>query len=163
MLTLSFNNFNINAIKATDAWPLCNFMAANEDRLKRYFPKTLQQNLTPDLAQCFTDKKVKQFQLKKEFLFSLKENGSNEIAGLIYLKELDWTTKQAEFAYCISYQFEGKGITTKAVGVLSDYAFETLGLKTLQIIVHKDNLASVAVATNNSFTWIKTLKNEQIS
>ena len=160
MVTLSFNNFTINAIKATDAWPLCNFMAANDDRLKRYFPKTLQQNLTPDLAQCFADKKVKQFDLKKEFLFTIKENGSNEIAGLVYLKELDWTIKQAEFAYCIGYQFEGKGITTKAVGLLSDYAFETLGLKTLQIIVHKDNLASVAVAMNNSFTWIKTLKNE---
>ncbi|MCL5126807.1 GNAT family N-acetyltransferase [Algibacter sp. L4_22] len=160
MQTLSFKNFNIIPINANDAWPLCNFMSANEDRLKRYFPKTLQENLTPSLAKSFTDKKVKQFQLKEEFLFTIKEKQSNDVAGLIYIKDLNWTTKQAEFAYCISYQFESKGITTKSVALLSDYAFETLGLKTLQIIVHKDNLASVAVAMNNSFTWIKTLKNE---
>lgn len=159
-MQLSFGNFNIQPIKTDDAWPLCNFISANEDRLKRYFPKTLQENLTPNLAQCFTDKKVKQFELKTEFLFTIKEKGSNSVAGLVYLKDLDWRTKQAEFAYCIGYQFEGKGVTTKSVSLLSEYAFETLNLKTLQIIVYKENLASVSVAKNNNFIWIKTLKNE---
>jgi len=159
-MQLSFNNFNIQPLKPSDAWPLCNFISANDDRLKRYFPKTLQENLTPDLAKCFTDKKVRKFELKEEFLFTIKEKESNAIAGLVYLKELNWTSKRAEFAYCIGYQFEGKGITTKSVALLSDYAFDVLGLKTLEIIVHKDNLRSVAVATNNNFTWIKTLKNE---
>ncbi|WP_147677079.1 GNAT family N-acetyltransferase [Algibacter pacificus] len=159
-MQLSFNNFNIQPLKPSDAWPLCNFISANDDRLKRYFPKTLQENLTPDLAKRFTDKKVKQSQLKEEFLFTIKEKESNDIAGLVYIKELNWITKKAEFAYCIGYQFEGKGITTKSVELLSNYAFDVLGLKTLEIIVHKDNLASVAVAKNNNFTWIKTLKNE---
>lgn len=159
-MQLSFSNFNIQPLQATDAWPLCNFISANDDRLKRYFPKTLQENLTPDLAKCFTDKKVKKFESKEEFLFTIKEKGTNDIAGLVYLKELNWNTKRAEFAYCIGYQFEGKGVTTKSVALLSNYAFEILDLKTLEIIVHKDNLASVSVAKKNNFTWIKTLKNE---
>ncbi|MDO5969155.1 GNAT family N-acetyltransferase [Flavivirga aquimarina] len=157
---LSFKGYNINPIQLKDAWSLCDFVAANEDHIKRYFPKTLEQNLTPDLSKFFVEKKVKQFALKEVFLFTIKEDESGELVGLVYIKELDWDKKQGEFAYCIGYPFEGKRIMTKAINTLSEYAFIHLGLETLQIIVYKDNIASVTVAENCNFTWIKTLKNE---
>jgi ribosomal-protein-alanine N-acetyltransferase len=135
-------------------------MVANEDRLKRFFPQTLHENLTPDLSKIFTEKKVKQFILKEEFLFTIKENETNKLVGLVYIKELDWTKKQGEMAYCIGYEFEGKGITTNAVNILSNHAFESLNLKALQIIAHKSNIASVKVAKNCNYMWIKTLKKE---
>ncbi len=155
---LSFDNFKIAPVKIQDAWKLCDFMIANEDRLKRFFPLTLIENLTPDLSKIFTEKKVKEFETKKEFLFTIKEKETHQLVGLVYIKELDWSRKQGELAYCIGYEFEGKGVTTDAVNILSDYAFEKLDLKTLQIIVHKSNVASVKVAENCNFIWIKTLK-----
>mgnify|MGYP000398010516 CR=1 FL=1 len=87
--------------------------------VKRYFPKTLAQNLTPDLSKFFVEKKVKHFQLKEEFLFTLKNKESKELAGLIYIKELDWNKKQGEFAYCIGYTFKGQGLMIKAINKLS--------------------------------------------
>ena len=155
---LSFDSFNIEPIQTQDAWNICNLIIANEDRFKRFFPLTLKENLTPDLSKIFTDKKVKEFNLKEEFLFTIKEKATNQLVGLVYLKELDWTKKQGEFAYCIHYEFEGKGITTNVVELLSEYAFKDLNLETLQIIVHKSNIASIKVAENCNFTWIKTLK-----
>ncbi|UKM65656.1 GNAT family N-acetyltransferase [Flavobacteriaceae bacterium GSB9] len=157
---LSFGNFNIQPIKSEDYWNICNFVNANEDRLKRYFPETLQQNTTPDLAKIFVEKKVKAFGLKEEFLFTLKQNHLKQISGLIYLKDINWNKKHGEFAYCIDYNLEGQGTTTKAIKLLSDYAFENLNLKTLQIIAHKTNLASIKVAESCNFTWIKTLEKE---
>lgn len=159
-MRLEFNTYYIEPIQLNDAWKLCNFIVANEDRLKRFFPKTLEQNLTPDLSKFFVQKKVKEFELKEEFLFIIKQQKTNQLVGLVYLKELDWTKKQGEFAYCIGYTHEGKGITTNAIEILSDYAFENLNLNTLQIIVHKSNIPSTKVAKNCNFTWIKTLKNE---
>lgn len=153
----SFNGFEINALHAGDAWKICDFCVSNADRLKRYFPKTLEQNLNPTLSQLFVDKKVKQFKSKTEFLFTLKHTETRQLVGLIYLKELNWQTKQGEFAYAIDYEFSGKGITTKAVDKLIKYAFTDLGLKTLQIIANKDNDASIKVALNNNFKWQKTL------
>jgi ribosomal-protein-alanine N-acetyltransferase len=135
-------------------------MVANEDRFKPYFPKTLEQNLTPDLAKRFANLKAKAFASKEEFLFIIKEKGTNTIVGLVYIKELDWTINQGEFAYCIGYPFKGKSIISKATLLLSKYAFETLGLKTLQIITHKDNIASVNVAKYCGYTWQKTLLKE---
>lgn len=159
-MVAQFNGFEINSLHSGDAWKLCDFMVANADRLKRYFPTTLEQNLNPTLSQLFVQNKIKQFESKAEFLFTLKHSETRELAGVIYIKELDWTRKQGELAYCIGYTFEGKRLTSKAVNALSKHAFYDLGLETLQIITHKDNLPSIKVALNNDFRWQKTLENE---
>jgi len=155
-----FDGFEINPIHSGDAWKICDLCVANADRFKRYFPKTLEQNLNPTLSQLFVDTNVKRFQNKEVFLFTLKHSETRELVGLIYIKELDWDKKQGEFAYCIGYTFEGQGLISKAVNALSKHAFNDLGLETLQIISHKDNLGSVKVAISNNFKWQKTLKNE---
>jgi len=155
-----FEGFEISAIREGDAWKICDLMVANADRFKHYFPGTLEANLNPTLSQLFVDNKIKAFQNKEEFLFTLKHSKTRELAGLIYIKEIDLDKQQGEFAYCIGYTFEGKGLTSKTVKLLSHYAFESLGLSTLQIIAHKDNVPSVKVALNNGFKWQKTLENE---
>ncbi|MFK2819160.1 GNAT family N-acetyltransferase [Flavobacteriaceae sp. LMIT009] len=159
-MNISFGTYYLSPIQVKDAWNICNFVVANESRLKAYFPKTLEQNLTPDLAKYFTKKKTKQFELNEEFLYTIKESQNNDLVGLVYLKELDWNKKRGEFAYAIGYQFEGKGITTEAVKALSNHAFETLGLKTLEIFVYKDNLSSVYVAKKCGFIWLATIENK---
>ena len=45
-----FDSYYIEAIQEKDAWSLCDFMVSNEDRLKRFFPETLEKNLTPTLS-----------------------------------------------------------------------------------------------------------------
>lgn len=143
-----------------DAWSICDFVTANEDRLLEFFPGTREQNLTPDLSKRFTSLKKKQFEAKEEFLFTLRVKNTSKIIGLIYIKELDWDKKQGEFAYAIDYNWEGKGITSQVVKELSTYAFEKLGLQVLQIIAHKTNVGSKKVGEKNGFQWVKTLPNE---
>ena len=153
-----FNDFEINAVHGGDAWKICDLCVINADRFKRYFPKTLEQNLTPTLSELFVEKKLKQFREKEEFLFTIKETETRRLVGLVYIKELDWHKKQGEFAYCIGYQFEGKGVISSAIKELSQYAFKDLGLKTLQIISHESNMASIKVAKKNGFIWEKQLQ-----
>ncbi|MFD2822437.1 GNAT family N-acetyltransferase [Lacinutrix iliipiscaria] len=159
-MIVQFDTYYIDRIQEKDAWKICDFIVANEDRLRRFFPKTLEQGLTPSLAERFCKKKVKQFEHKEEFLFTVKAKESNALVGLIYIKDLDWTKKLGEFAYCIGYPFEGKGITSKAVNYLSEYAFNNLGFEVLQIIAYKANIGSVKIAKHNGFKWIKTLEKE---
>ncbi|SDR77379.1 ribosomal-protein-alanine N-acetyltransferase [Formosa sp. Hel1_31_208] len=159
-MIIKFDDFEINSIHNGDAWKICDFMVANADRLKRYFPKTLEQSLNPTLSKLYVEKSEKAFKDKELFIFTLKHSETRQLAGLVIIKELDWNIKQGEFAYCIGYPFEGRGLTSKAICTLSAYAFDYLGLERLQIIAHKDNLPSINVAINNSFKWQKTLKNE---
>ncbi len=155
-----FDGFEINPVHNGDAWKICDLCVTNAERFKKYFPKTLEQNLNPTLSQYFVDKKVKAFEAKDDFLFTLKYIETRQIAGLIYIKELDWNKKQGEFAYCIGYNFENKGLISQSIEVLSEYAFKNLGLDILQIISHKTNIGSIKVAEKNGFKWIKTLKEE---
>lgn len=104
--------------------------------------------------------KTKEIKEKTNFTLAVRDENNEQIAGLIIIKKIDWNTKLGEFAYCIGSEFEGKGVTSFAVKEMIPFAFEELGLKTLQIIAHKTNLGSVKVAQKNGFVWQKTLLSE---
>ncbi|NKI31081.1 GNAT family N-acetyltransferase [Croceivirga thetidis] len=159
-MEITFDNYSISPIKTKDAWRVCNFVVANEKRLADFFPQTLKENLTPTLAELFVQKKEKQFNNKEEFLFSIKENTNRSIIGLVYLKELHKKEGQAEIAYCISYQYENKGLMAKIVGEIAKWAFTNVEITVLQAIIHDTNLASRKVAEKNSFKFITVLQKE---
>lgn len=159
-MQIHFENYSISPIQEKDAWRLCNFVVSNSERLKAYFPQTLQQNLTPTLAQLFVAKKVKEYMAKEEFLFTIKENTNRTIVGLLYVKNLHKIQHQGELAYCLGYQYEGKGITTTSIEKLIPWCFNEAELHTLQIIVHHSNLASKRIADKNGFVWKRTLLQE---
>ncbi|NNE03956.1 MAG: GNAT family N-acetyltransferase, partial [Eudoraea sp.] len=88
----------------------------------------------------------------------LKTIPANKLMGLLILKEINWETKQGELAYCVDESFEGKGLITHAVHYISNYAFQKLQLRTLQLIVHKSNFGSIRVAEKCNYIWQRTLK-----
>lgn len=153
----SLENLYIEPIHEKYAWRICDFCTVNADRLKRFFPKTLEQNLTPDLSTYFVETKVKEFNAKEEFLFVLKEKENHTVVGLVFIKELDWEKKQGELAYAIGYQVEGKGYMTESVKAISNWAYTEHQFKTLQIISHKTNTGSIRVAEKSGFIWQKKL------
>jgi len=53
--------------------------------------------------------------------------------GLIGFKLTDFVNKKTEIGYWISKEFENKGIVTKSVVKMIDYAFNTLNLNRIQI------------------------------
>jgi len=159
-MVATFDGFEISPVHLGDAWKICDFVNTNEERLGRYFPKTLKENLTPTLSQLFIEKKVKAFQNNTEFLFTLKQAETRKLAGLIYLKNLDWKEKRGELAYCVGYNFSGNQLMSRAVKALIPYGFENLKLEHYIIVVNKHNSSSIKVATSNKFTWTNTLKKE---
>lgn len=152
--------FEINPVQEKDAWRICDFTTVNATRLKRYFPKTLEATLTPELSAIFVTQKVKEFEDKTEFLFVVKNKIERTVAGLVYVKSVDYQKKEAELAYCIGYQYEGLGITTKIVQHLTNWSFDKLKLNQLRIIVHKTNIGSVRIAEKCGYIWKETLPNE---
>lgn len=152
------DQITMSQITMSDADDLCTYMTTNATRLLRFFPKTLKQNNTVEDSKKFILKKRKEQKAKQEYTFLLKKLPTNKIMGLLILKEINWITEQGELAYCIDHNFEGKGFMTKAVQYISDYAFQKLELRTLQIIVHKSNLGSICVAEKCNYIWQCTIK-----
>lgn len=154
------DTFQLIPIQPEYYWKVCDFVNANSDRLQRYFPITLEQNLTPDIAKLFAKSKAKDFEQHREYVFVLTEHPEKNVVGLFYVKALDWTKKQAEIAYAIDYRLEGRGLTTWVVAQLITFSFEKLGLHTLRIMAHKTHKASIRIAEKLGFTWTKTLLQE---
>ena len=158
-MQIDFGKYTISPIHEKDAWPICDFMVANEVRFRDYFPETLKANLTPTLSKLFVAEKVRLFADEIEFLFTIKTKEDRSIIGLFYVKNIDATKAQAELAYCLGYQYLGQGIISKATRLMTEWAFKKLGAKTLQLIINKKNTASINVAARNKFQWKKTLPN----
>lgn len=152
--------FYIKSLQLTDALHLNKFFVYNTNRFKHYLPKTLAANRTLESTKSYILQKQLATEAKTEFVYVVKTEQNNNIAGLIILKALDWNKKQGEFAYCIGEEFKGKGWMTKAIKATSDFAFNELKLETLQIITHKNNTASIKVAENSGYKWKVTLKDE---
>ena len=157
---LTSENFIIDKLKPSDVDELHLFIMDNAERFSRFFPLTLSSNATVEKSAEYIEIKEREIQQKVNFTFAIRETDSQKIIGLIIIKKIDWTKRIGELAYCIGSNFEGKGLVTKAVKAISDFAYNELDLKTLQIIAHKTNLASVKVAQNSNFIWKKTLLNE---
>ena len=160
MTTFNFEEFQIQPISERDGWRLCDFVTANADYLKRYFPITVSANLNPELSNLFVLEKLADFASGKEYVFTLKEHQERKIIGLVYVKEIDSITQEAEIAYCIGYPYKNKGIATKSIDRISTWALKELDLRKLRIIVHETNLPSIKVALKCGYLWKETLKEE---
>lgn len=154
------NDFHIALLEDDDAKNLNELMVSNAERFGRYFPKTLSSNLTLEDSERYIVTKTLELESNLGYTFAIKEKATENIAGLIIVKKIDFEIQKAELAYSIGAEYEGNGLVSFAVKEIVDFAFNELNLKTLQIISHKTNLGSVKVAVKSGFVWQRTLPDE---
>ncbi len=147
--------FVLEPLTTVDTASLHAFLASNKKEFHRFFPVTLGQNETIQASEKYVLNKSEQIKLKTEFTFAVKTNTT--VVGLLILKKLNWELRRGEIAYCIDKNYQGRGWITRALKETNSFAFNDLGLKTLEIIVYKENKASVRVAEKCGYKWTKTL------
>lgn len=156
----SSENFSISLLRSEDALALNKFLVSNTDRFIRFLPKTLEENTTLENTRNYINRKIKSANERKSFVMIIHDHHSEEIIGMIILKNLDWEAQVGEFAYCIGDRFKGQGLMGQAIMATSNFVMEEFGLETLQILSQKSNLPSVNTALRAGFKWKKTIKEE---
>ncbi len=154
------DTFYIDELQAKDAISLQQLMVSNKSHFGNYLPVTLAQNETLALSEAYIIKKAEENKANICITFAIKDKTTNNVAGLVIIKNIDLIKKQGEFAYGIGKEFEGRGWTSQSIRKMSQFAQDSLGLKTMQIITHKTNIGSCRVAEKNGFNWQRTLKKE---
>lgn len=79
--------------------------------------------------------------LVKQFMIVKSEN--NDVIGSVYLRDIDYKFKKAEFGIFFGKEY-GKGFGTKAAKIIIKYAFEELKLHRIYLRVFADNARALA-------------------
>jgi RimJ/RimL family protein N-acetyltransferase len=75
----------------------------------------------------------------------------DRLLASISVMEIDREARTGEIGYWVAREARGRGVATRAVRLVRDWAAAELGLATIEIEVHEDNLASQAVARAAGF------------
>ena len=76
----------------------------------------------------------------------------DQLAGNAGYNYFDRTRQQTEIGYWLGQAFQGKGIMTRVCHTMTTYAFETLGLKTINIRCAASNDRSRAIPERLGYT-----------
>ncbi|QGJ70130.1 Hypothetical protein PBC10988_18240 [Planctomycetales bacterium 10988] len=79
-----------------------------------------------------------------------------EFVGYVGLNEIDWTKREAELAYWIAEEAQGKGIATDAASRLLTYGVDHLDLRSIHAECELKNPRSYRVLERLQFQWLHT-------
>jgi RimJ/RimL family protein N-acetyltransferase len=88
-------------------------------------------------------------QAGRALILAVADADSDELLGACDLRIHD--VGYAEIAYMLGAHARGRGVMTRAVKLISNWAIEQLNIQHLEILAHPQNLASIAVAERAGF------------
>jgi RimJ/RimL family protein N-acetyltransferase len=83
--------------------------------------------------------------------FAILAAVEDELIGSISLVRIAWEHARAEVGYFLARERRGAGHATRAVALISDWAFRVLGLERVDLYASTGNLASQRVAERAGF------------
>jgi RimJ/RimL family protein N-acetyltransferase len=76
----------------------------------------------------------------------------DRLLASIAVMQIDRAAGTGEIGYWVAAEARGRGVATRAVRLVRDWAASELGLTTLELVIHEDNGPSHAVARAAGFT-----------
>jgi RimJ/RimL family protein N-acetyltransferase len=98
--------------------------------------------------------------LAAEELFAITENG--QVVGSIGM-EVNEMQKRAAIGYWCAPEARGRGLTTRALRLLSRYALEELELQRVELVTDPENYASQRVAEKVGFQRVGRLRSHLVA
>jgi RimJ/RimL family protein N-acetyltransferase len=75
----------------------------------------------------------------------------DELVGSFSVLELDLEARCGEIGYWVAAPARGRGLATRALILLRDWAAEELGLELIELLIHEDNVRSRRLAERTAF------------
>src|SRR3954452_13140074 len=86
---------------------------------------------------------------RSELPLAIAAAGDSELLGSIALRFPE--EGRGEFGYLVGTAARGRGVATRALRLYSGWAFDELGIERLEVLVQRDNMASLALAERVGF------------
>ena len=114
-------------------------------------------NSVPYLNEHYTDLVQRQQQQKNHFVWIIEENG--QPAGVITFAALKASPQIFQGGYWLLPAYWGKGLATRAMGMVADYLLLSCGARRIQALVEPQNIPSMRVLEKCGFRNEGLLRN----
>lgn len=143
------NEIELGLLEERHAQALFDLTERNREHIGEWLPWVEDVKSAED-TRSFIKGALKQFSENDGFQAGIFYKG--ELAGCIGYHQFAWATRRTEIGYWLGQDFTGKGIMTRAVRRLVEYAFGELGLNRVEIRCAPGNLKSRAIPERLGFT-----------
>ncbi|QJX45998.1 GNAT family N-acetyltransferase [Hymenobacter taeanensis] len=150
-LTLVTARLRLRTWQTSDAPQLHDLLSANHERLRLNFPKTLAATRTLEDTAAFIRERQRDWQQRRAYQLGLWRAETEELLGLVSLRNLAWEIPKAELAYLISAEAEGQGLMREALGVVLHWAYQEIGLARIYCQLRPENLRSAQLVQRLQF------------
>lgn len=117
---------------------------------------------TVDETEEFARQACANWILRKELALQIYDKQTGEFLGGTGFHYIDWDIPRFEIGYWLRSSKIGQGIMTEAVDALTQYAFDTLKAKRVEIRCDEENLKSRKVAERCGYNLEAVLKMNEL-
>ena len=126
----------------------------SRENVTRYMLFESHQDIRESVASV--EKVLRRYQAGRCYRWAIALAEDNSIIGIIELLRFDEETGTCSFAYMIGDEFWGKGYGTQALKAALGFAFEEMGISTVEADHMAANPASGAVMRKAGMTYVRT-------
>ena len=130
MILYVAKNIVLKQLELTDTPDIFNTIDTQREHLGPWLPFVETTKQLSD-THAFVESVVNSPKDRMEYTFTIRVNG--RMAGLIGFKATDRANKKTEIGYWLSRDFLGRGIMSRSVSTLCDFAFRELDMNRIQI------------------------------
>jgi RimJ/RimL family protein N-acetyltransferase len=87
---------------------------------------------------------------------------AGELLGFASLVHLNLPAREAEIGYLVGRHARGHGVATRAVGLLTRWSFDELGLDRLELLINPGNIGSERVAERAGYVLEGVLRSKHV-
>ncbi len=148
MLLKVDNKTELRILEIADISDIFNTIDTQRDYLGEWLPFVSSTNELSD-TEDYVKSVINAINFLAEQTFTIQVNG--EFAGIIGYKDTDWANKRTEIGYWLSEKFQRRGIMTRSVEKLCEYAFIDMDLNRVQIKCAVGNVRSKRIPIRLGF------------
>ncbi|WP_373898069.1 GNAT family N-acetyltransferase [Haloimpatiens sp. FM7315] len=121
----------------------------------------MKEMCTLNQAKKSIDFIIKGFKNKKYIKWCIAEKATEKVLGCISLENFRDNNLIAEIGFTLNIKYWKQSIMSEALKEVTKYAFNEIGLKSIEAKIHKDNIASIKLCLKLGFL-IKCHKNKSL-
>ena len=130
------------------------------DELRPWMPWAVDKILSVEEYEVRAREGQLKFLSREDLWMMPLLKGTNTIIGGTGLHRINWNVPRFDIGYWVRTSYARQGYITEAVSGLTDFAFDTLGAKRVEIRCDALNERSAAIPRRLGFTLEATLRHE---